>query len=74
MYFVGTKPGSFQGEYLTKDPIAITPTDGYQVMSSAARLHYAKVYLIEMNVKVKDIGDVVPEDLHNLISNYKEMQ
>jgi hypothetical protein len=66
-YFMGTKPASFQDEYLTKDSIAIIPADISQVISIGSRLHYAKVYLIEKNVKVKEIGNIILEDLSKLI-------
>jgi hypothetical protein len=71
---VGTKPASFQDEYLTKDSIAIMPADMSQVMSTGSRLHYAKAYPIEKNVKVKEIGNVIPEDLPKLIQYYREEQ
>jgi hypothetical protein len=41
-------------------------------MHPASRLHYAKAYLIEMNVKVKDIGDVDPGNLSLLLQYYRE--
>ncbi|KAF2260459.1 kinase-like protein [Lojkania enalia] len=71
VYFVGTKPVHLQGEYLTKDPIAIMPADVGQVMSTESRLCYAKVYPINRNVKAKDIGDVIPESLSKLMSYYR---
>lgn len=72
MHSVGTEPVAFQGERLTKDPIAIMPAAGVsQTMSAASRLRYAKIYPIEMNVKARDIGDVVPEDLWKLTSYYR---
>lgn len=60
------------GEYLVKDPIAITPADPTLTMQPASRLQFGKVYPIEMNVKVKDIGDVVPVDLSKLATYYAE--
>jgi hypothetical protein len=41
-------------------------------MDKASRLHYGKPYPIEMNVKVKDIGNVDPQDLSNLLRYYRE--
>lgn len=41
-------------------------------MSPASRLRFGKVYPIEWNVKVKDIGMIVPEDLSKLILYWKE--
>jgi hypothetical protein len=41
-------------------------------MDIASRLHYSKAWPVEMNVKVKDIGDVDPVDLGNLLRYYQE--
>jgi len=73
MYVRGTTPTTFQGEYelgLTKRAICIDPADSRVVIHTASRLHYAKAYPVEMNVKVKDIGDVAPEDLSYVITYY----
>lgn len=72
MYFVGTEPIALEDERLTKNCIAIKPANAEQTMSPLSRLNFAKVYPIEMNVKVKDLGNVVPNDLANLIKFYRE--
>ena len=47
---------------MTKDPLAITPSDSEETMSPTSRLHFGKIYPIEMNVKVRDIGMITPFD------------
>ncbi|KAL1592618.1 hypothetical protein SLS60_011034 [Paraconiothyrium brasiliense] len=71
----GQKPQLLPGEYeagLTKRPIRIDPADSSITLELASRLHYAKAYPIEMNVKVNDIGNVAPEDLQALMMYYQE--
>jgi hypothetical protein len=41
-------------------------------MEVTSRLHFGKAYPVEMNVKVKDIGDVEPGHISNLLRYYKE--
>lgn len=65
-------PILLEGEHLTKEPICVIPSDPSISMDPKSRINYAKVFPIEMNVKVKDIGDVDPKDLHNLHRYYKE--
>ncbi|KAF1967857.1 hypothetical protein BU23DRAFT_398536, partial [Bimuria novae-zelandiae CBS 107.79] len=70
VYIKGSTLHLFPGEQeagLTKHAIAVEPANRSIFMNFASRLHYAKVYPVEMNVKVKDIGDVVPEDMSYLI-------
>lgn len=72
---IGTSPNYFQGEYeagLTKAPIRIVPANSNLTMKPASRVHYSKSYPIEMNVKVKDIGNVAQEDLDKFIAYYNQ--
>jgi hypothetical protein len=72
VYLRGQQPTLLQGEFLEKQPICIEPADANIRMGAASRLHYSKAYPVEMNVKVKDIGDVDPQDLSNLLRYYRE--
>jgi len=72
VYLRGQQPTLLQGEYLDKLPICIDPADLGIRMGVASRLHYSKAYPVEMNVKVKDIGDVDAQDLSNLLRYYQE--
>ncbi|KAF2251135.1 hypothetical protein BU26DRAFT_276633 [Trematosphaeria pertusa] len=75
IYFVGSSPVWLVGEHergMTKDPIAVEPADSSLTMPVSSRIRFGKTYPIEWNVKVKDIGRVVPEDLRKLITYWKE--
>ena len=75
VYVRGTNPSFFAGEYesgLTKASICIEPADASVRMTPQSRVHYAKSYPIEMNVKVKDIGNVASEDLPKFIEYYHQ--
>ncbi|KAF2646177.1 hypothetical protein P280DRAFT_439960 [Massarina eburnea CBS 473.64] len=73
VYVEGTLPFRYPGENLVKAPIAVRPTHNEPLtLHAASRLHFGKVYPIEMNVKVKDLGKVVPQDLTNLLAYYRE--
>ncbi|KAK5094228.1 hypothetical protein LTS08_008720, partial [Lithohypha guttulata] len=54
-----------------KRPIAVDMVDGV-TLSSASRIHLGKPYNVEWNLKVRDIGQVVPEDLEALVGYVKE--
>ncbi|KAF1958045.1 hypothetical protein CC80DRAFT_534516 [Byssothecium circinans] len=73
VYFSGTNPAScyIQGEYeagMTKEPIEIIPSEGGIFMKRESRLRFSKIYPIEWNVKVKDIGRVKPEQKSHLLA------
>jgi hypothetical protein len=72
VYLRGQQPTLLHGESLEKLPVCINPVDASIRMDKASRLHYGKPYPIEMNVKVKDIGNVDPQDLSNLLRYYRE--
>ncbi|KAF2439048.1 hypothetical protein P171DRAFT_476883 [Karstenula rhodostoma CBS 690.94] len=75
VYLNGSAPVTFTGETergLNKQPICVNPVDASVRMEPASRLHYAKAYPIETNVKVKDIGDVAAEHLSVLLRYYRE--
>jgi hypothetical protein len=56
---------------MTADPIEIIPPDPTIRIRSESRIRFSKVYSIEMNVKVKDLGRVHHDHLSNLIAYYK---
>jgi hypothetical protein len=65
-------PMLLPNEYLEKEPICIIPAEAGIRLDSASRLHYSKAWPVEMNVKVKDIGEVDPKDLGNLLRYYRD--
>lgn len=74
-YLKGSQPRYYSGEYekgLTKTPIAIEPTDPSEQMLPSSRIRLGKTYTIECNVKVRDIGKVVPEDRTKLLRYHQD--
>jgi hypothetical protein len=65
------------GEYekgMTKLPLAIDPTDPTEEMLPTSRLRFGKVVTVECNVKVRDIGMMIPEHKSKLLEYYREEQ
>ena len=55
---------------LNKDPIQVIPVNSSETLASASRIHYAKPYPIEHNVKVCEVGMVTKSDIRKLIHYY----
>ncbi|KAG9186218.1 hypothetical protein G6011_02774 [Alternaria panax] len=77
VYLSGTDPGScyFPGEYqggMTKQPLEIIPVDPSIKLRSDSRIRFGKVYPIEKNVKVKDIGQVHPNHIGKLFQYWTD--
>ncbi|KAF2179464.1 hypothetical protein K469DRAFT_596050 [Zopfia rhizophila CBS 207.26] len=73
VYCYGSSPGLLDNEYgITKEPICIYPADSSIRIHEASRVRFSKSYPIEMNVKVKDIGKVMAQDMSKLAKYYKE--
>lgn len=73
VYFSGTDPAScyIPGEYesgMIKEPIEVVPAEPNERIRRESRIRFGKVYPIEMNVKVKDIGRVREDQISALIS------
>jgi hypothetical protein len=66
-------PGEWE-RGMTKDPIMIEPTDASEKMKGTSRLRCGKIYSIEWNVKVRDIGMVSTQDKIKLLEYYREEQ
>ncbi|KAF1930299.1 uncharacterized protein M421DRAFT_418617 [Didymella exigua CBS 183.55] len=77
VYLEGSNPYTLQGEWergMTKDPIMITPTNPQEFMEPTSRLRCGRIYSIEWNVKVKDIGMVATHDRTKLLQYFSEEQ
>jgi hypothetical protein len=59
---------------MTKEPIMIEPTDAQETMQLFSRLRCGKIYSIEWNIKVRDIGMVASRDKAKLLRYYREEQ
>jgi hypothetical protein len=75
VYLSGAQPVYIEGEIedgLRKEPIEIQPADATIYMEPTSRLRFGKTYPVEMNVKVKDIGRVVPHHMSKFIRYWKD--
>jgi len=71
----GHPPQFVDGEWekgMTKEPIAIDPADKNEAMSPTSRLRLVKTYPIRCDVKVRDIGMVIPEHKTKLMGYYQD--
>lgn len=57
---------------LDKEPIEVSPADSSSCLSKQSRIRFGKAYAIEWNVRVKDIGTVVRQDVGKLLAYYEE--
>ncbi|KAH6644149.1 hypothetical protein C7974DRAFT_371295 [Boeremia exigua] len=75
VYNQGVDPATcyFVGEVergLTKEPIQVVAADSTTFLTRESRIRFGKIYSIEWNVRVKDIGRVVDEDLSTLVAHH----
>jgi hypothetical protein len=67
IYMAGTMPRVEPNEQrMTKDPIAVIPASPAEKLDKMSRINFGKVYTIEYNVKVMDVGMVTPDSQRNL--------
>jgi hypothetical protein len=57
---------------MRKEPIEVWPIDGAMQMRPESRIRFGKIYSIEMNVKVKDIGQVHRAQLGTLLQYWND--
>lgn len=57
--------------YLTKDPIRINPVNQAEKLDEKSRINLCKVYPVEHNVKVCEVGMVASADIRKLTAYYK---
>lgn len=75
VYSQGYQPQYLPGEYesgMTKTPIAVEPAEPGEIMSATSRLRFGMTYTVECNVKVRDLGMVVPEHKTTLLRYYQD--
>lgn len=67
-YSWGCQPQLLAGENpLSKDPICIVMNQGQNPLSPASRIFFGIHHPIQYNVKVKDLGYVIPDHISNLL-------
>jgi hypothetical protein len=71
-YSNGQEPKLLKGEKGIKKPsLAVAMAPGEQNLHIASRIYYGIHHPIQYNVKVKDIGQVIPHHVPALIGNWK---
>ena len=63
---IGTSSAAAPGEKIVKNAIAVKPAAKDQKLHPMSRINFDKIYTIEHNVKVMNVGKVVDESMHNL--------
>ncbi len=66
IYMVGSSSEAAPGERIVKSPIAVIPAGPDQKLHPRSRINFDKMYSVEYNVKVMDVGKVADGWLHNL--------
>jgi hypothetical protein len=66
IHMVGTSSDADPKEKIVKQPIAVKPAREDQKLHRMSRINFDKIYTIEHNVKVMNVGKVVDESVHNL--------
>jgi hypothetical protein len=66
IHMVGTPSDKDPREKIVKQPIAVKPAREDQRLLRMSRINFDKIYTIEYNVKVMNVGKVVDDSLHNL--------
>jgi hypothetical protein len=73
IYLEGTQPSYLPGESgMSKAPIQVHPATASEALDPATRIRFGRAYPIEWNVKVKDVGMVVPQDIDRLLNYWRE--
>jgi hypothetical protein len=68
----GREPRLLSGERgITKPSVAVAMAQDEPNLSTASRIYYGIHHPIQYNVKVKDVGQVLPHHVPNLIGNWK---
>jgi hypothetical protein len=69
-----TRPSCLPEEikYLVKAPIAVEKASADQKLKPMSRINYRKLYTIEHNVKVMNVGRVTRESMAKLIGYWQQ--
>lgn len=64
-------PPLSEEKYLTKEPIRINPVSQAEKLDATSRINLGKVYPVEHNVKICEVGMVDSADIRKLTAYYK---
>ncbi len=70
-YTSAIPPPPLPNEMLSKDAIRILPVNQTEKLDDTSRINLVKVYPVEHNVKLCEVGMVAPEDIRKLRTYYK---
>jgi hypothetical protein len=56
----------------SKLPIRIIPTDSFNVLSERSRLNFGKPISVEHNLRMKDVGQIDPDDFPRVLRYFDE--
>jgi hypothetical protein len=75
VYTGAQPPPKLAGENrLNKDPIRIIPIDQTEKLDPLSRVNLAKLYAIEHNIRVKEVGKVSQGDMKKLQEYYRQLK
>jgi hypothetical protein len=73
IHMAGSPPAkTAEMSLMTKMPIIVNPSDSSQKLSPMSRLNFGKVYTVEHNIKVMDIGKVDTTSMPYLVTYFNE--
>lgn len=70
-YTSAVPPPPLLEERLSKEPIRINAVDQTEKLDATSRINLGKVYPVEHNVKICEVGMVAPADIRKLTAYYK---
>jgi hypothetical protein len=72
IYMQGQAPARLAAETgMVKEPLQVIPAAGHQKLDQMARVNFSKVYTVEHNVKVMDVGKVSQDSLTKLMAYWR---
>lgn len=72
VYMRSERPGRLADETgMTKTPLVVDPARPDQKLDVKSRINFAKIYTVEHNVKVMEVGQIGQESLHLLETYWK---
>ncbi|CAG8952545.1 hypothetical protein HYFRA_00009649 [Hymenoscyphus fraxineus] len=75
VYVRGSAPRAIEGEdALTNEPIEIAMRTIREKLDAESRIHYAKTYCVEHNLKINIIGDIAPEFRKRFSADLEKIQ
>lgn len=67
IYMTGGRPTRLSSETgITKEPIQVDPAEKDQKLDKMSRVNFAKVYTVEHNIKVMNVGQVSQRSIMHL--------